>query len=78
MPVTIYNPYRSDWDSSWHEDINFAPYREQVEWELEKQEKADIIVIYFYPASHAPVSLLELGLCARVPGKIIVVYPEGY
>lgn len=78
MPVTIYNPYRSDWDSSWHEDINFAPYREQVEWELEKQEKADVVVIYFHPASQAPVSLLELGLCARVPGKTIVVCPEGY
>ncbi|KAJ5921153.1 nucleoside 2-deoxyribosyltransferase like domain-containing protein [Penicillium verhagenii] len=31
VPITIYNPYRADWDSSWHEDINFAPYREQVE-----------------------------------------------
>ncbi|KAJ5564009.1 hypothetical protein N7513_000251 [Penicillium frequentans] len=78
VPVTIYNPYRSDWDSSWYEDIDFAPYREQVEWELEKQEKADIIVIYFHPATQAPVSLLELGLCARVPGKTIVVCPVGY
>lgn len=25
LPVTIYNPYRTDWDSSWREDINFAP-----------------------------------------------------
>lgn len=24
------------------------------------------------------MSLLELGLCARVPGKAIVVCPEGY
>ncbi|KAJ5809271.1 uncharacterized protein N7503_001489 [Penicillium pulvis] len=78
VPVTIYNPCRSDWDGSWHEDIDFAPYREQVEWELEKQEEADIIVIFFHPATQAPVSLLELGLCARVPGKAIVVCPEGY
>jgi hypothetical protein len=78
VPVTIYNPYRADWDSSWCEDINFAPYREQVEWELDKQEKADIVVVYFHPATQAPVSLLELGMCARVPGKAIVVCPEGY
>jgi hypothetical protein len=78
VPVTIYNPYRADWDSSWREDIEFAPYREQVEWELEKQDKADIVVIYFHPATQAPVSLLEFGLCARVPGKAIVVCPEGY
>jgi hypothetical protein len=78
LPVTIYNPYRPDWDSSWTEDINFIPFREQVQWELEKQDKADIIVIYFHPATQAPVSLLELGICARVPGKAIVVCPEGY
>lgn len=77
-PVTIYNPYRADWDSSWREDINFALYREQVEWELEKQDQADIVVIYFHPATQAPVSLLEFGLCARFPGKAIVLCPEGY
>ncbi|KAF4465689.1 hypothetical protein FALBO_7466 [Fusarium albosuccineum] len=78
VPVTIYNPYRADWDSSWREDINFAPYREQVEWELEKQDKADIVVVYFHPATQAPVSLLEFGIWARIPGKAIVVCPEGY
>ncbi|CAP86471.1 hypothetical protein EN45_051570 [Penicillium chrysogenum] len=78
MSVTVYNPYRPDWDSSWREEIDFVPYREQVEWELEKQEKADIVVIYFHPATQAPISLLEFGLCARVPGKAIIVCPEGY
>ncbi|OAR03379.1 hypothetical protein LLEC1_08160 [Akanthomyces lecanii] len=34
-PITIYNPYRADWDSTWHEDAGFAPFREQVEWELD-------------------------------------------
>lgn len=78
VPVTLYNPYRADWDSSWREDVDFAPYREQVEWELEKQDKADIVIIYFHPATQAPISLLEFGLCARAPGKAIVCCPEGY
>lgn len=78
VPLTIYDPYRKDWDSSWREDIDFTPYREQVEWELDKQDKADIVVLYFDPATQAPISLLELGLCARVPGKAIVLCPEGY
>ncbi|KAG8163011.1 hypothetical protein KVR01_007489 [Diaporthe batatas] len=77
-PITIYNPYRPDWDSTWREDINFAPYRQQVEWELEKQEQADTVVVYFHPATQAPISLLELGLCARQPGKAVVFCPEGY
>ncbi|KAJ8105223.1 hypothetical protein ONZ43_g7512 [Nemania bipapillata] len=65
------------WDSTWREDISFTPYREQVEWELDMQESADIVVVYFHPATKAPISLLELGLCART-GKAIVVCPEGF
>ncbi|KAE8147312.1 hypothetical protein BDV25DRAFT_160597 [Aspergillus avenaceus] len=78
LPVTIYNPYRTDWNSSWREDITFQPYRQQVEWELEKQIQADIVVVYFHPKTQAPISLLEFGLCAQSPGKAIVVCPEGY
>lgn len=78
LPFTLYNPYRADWNPTWREDIDFAPFRAQVEWELDKQERADLVVVYFHPATQAPVSLLELGLCARASGKSIVVCPEGY
>ncbi|KAI1827058.1 hypothetical protein F4861DRAFT_467192 [Xylaria intraflava] len=77
QPLTIYNPMRPDWDSTWREDISFEPYRTQVEWELDMQETADVVVVYFHPVTKAPISLLELGLCART-GKVIVVCPEGY
>ncbi|KAI1196958.1 hypothetical protein F5X97DRAFT_195604 [Nemania serpens] len=77
QPLTIYDPARPDWDSTWREDMSFAPFGEQVAWELDMQEAADIVVVYFHPATKAPVSLLELGLCART-GKAIVVCPEGY
>lgn len=78
LPITIFNPHRSDWDSTWREDINFAPFREQVLWELDKQAKANLVVIYFHPATQAPISLLEFGLSAQVPGKVIAICPEGY
>jgi hypothetical protein len=77
-PITIFNPNRPDWDSTWREDINFDPYREQVQWELEKQMKADLVVVYFHPATLAPISLLEFGLSAQSPGKVIAIAPEGY
>ena len=77
-PVTIYNPVRADWDSTWREDAGFGPFRDQVLWELDRQAAADLVVVYFHPASQAPVSLLEFGLSARVPGKVIAVCPEGY
>ncbi|KAI0100304.1 hypothetical protein GGR51DRAFT_359854 [Nemania sp. FL0031] len=77
QPLTIYNPLRPDWDSTWREDVSFEPYRKQVEWELDMQDTADIIVVYFHPDTKAPISLLELGLCAG-KDKAIVVCPEGY
>ncbi|KAL4737222.1 hypothetical protein BDV11DRAFT_216856 [Aspergillus similis] len=58
--------------------VDAGDWREQVEWELDKQDKADVVVIYFHHATQAPISLLELGICARVPRKAIVVCPEGY
>ncbi|KAI1089829.1 hypothetical protein F5B19DRAFT_355245 [Rostrohypoxylon terebratum] len=78
LPLTVINPYRSNWNSTWQENIECDDFRKQVEWELEKQDSADIIVFYFHPATEAPISLLELGLCMRTPQKAIVVCPEGY
>lgn len=76
-PITILDPLRPDWDSSWVEDLEFEPFREQVEWELDMQERADLVVIYFGPATEAPISLLEFGLYARL-GKALVVCDPGY
>ena len=78
VSVTIYNPYRPDWDNTWREDRDFGPFRQQVEWELTKQEEADVVIVYFHPATQAPISLLELGISLRAPGKVVVVCPEGY
>lgn len=77
LPVTVINPHRSDWDSSWREEISFAPFREQVEWEMDMLEAADVIALYFGPESKAPISLLEFGLFA-LSGKLVVACPPGY
>lgn len=75
--ITILNPYRSDWDSTWTESPDFAPFAEQVSWELHAQERADIIAFYFDPDTQAPISLLELGLVLK-SGKCVVCCPERY
>ena len=77
LPITILNPHRLDWDSSWKEDISNDRFREQVEWELDYQEKADVIASYFDPATKAPITLLEFGLFAR-DGRNVVCCPEGF
>ncbi|OLN86353.1 hypothetical protein CCHL11_06354 [Colletotrichum chlorophyti] len=77
LPVTIFDPFRPDWDSTWREDISDTRFKDQTEWELAMQDRADIVVVYFEPETEAHISLLELGLCAR-SGKAIVACPEGY
>ena len=76
-PVTIWNPRRDAWDASWRQSIDEPLFREQVEWELEAQERADLIAMYLAPGTLSPISLLELGLFAQ-SGKLVVCCPEGF
>jgi hypothetical protein len=77
LDILILNPRRDEWDVRWAQTIDNPPFREQVEWELEGQERASLIAMYFAPATRAPITLLELGLAAR-SGKLVVCCPEGY
>ena len=77
LDVLILNPRRDEWDASWVQSIDNPQFREQVEWELAGLERAAVVAMYFAPSTKAPVTLLELGLCARA-GKLIVCCPEGY
>lgn len=49
LPVVILNPRRDEWNPSWVQSILNPQFREQVEWELEAQERARIIGTYFAP-----------------------------
>jgi len=77
LDIVIFNPRRVAWDSSWEQSLQHAQFREQVEWELAAQERADLIAFYFAPATQAPITLLELGLAART-GKALVCSPAGF
>ena len=75
--ITFLNPRRSDWDSSWTQEITNPQFKEQVEWELNGLDVADIIVMVFDPNTKSPISLLELGLHASSE-KMVVICPEGF
>ncbi|KAF2851015.1 amidase [Plenodomus tracheiphilus IPT5] len=77
LPIAILNPRRDEWDSSWSEDIASPKFKEQVEWEMDYAQVADVIVFYFAPGTLTPVSLLELGMYAGT-GKAIVCCPKGF
>lgn len=77
LPIAILNPSREDWDSSWVEDISFPKFKEQVEWEMDYAQQADVIAFYYGPATDAPISLLELGMYAGT-GKVVVCCHPNY
>ena len=83
ITCTIFNPRRLNWDPNWEQRASNPQFREQVAWELNLLEKADVIAMYFDPKTKSPITLLELGLHAMVKDKanrpkLVVCCPEGY
>ncbi|KKW28291.1 MAG: hypothetical protein UY72_C0077G0010 [Candidatus Uhrbacteria bacterium GW2011_GWD2_52_7] len=76
LDVTILNPRREHWDSSWKQSASHEKFHEQVSWELAGQESADLILFYFDPATKSPISLLELGLFHTK--RVLVCCPQGF
>ena len=75
--VTLFNPRRDDWDSSWEQTIDNPDFKEQVEWEMNSMDKAKKIVFYMDEKTKSPITLLELGLHAS-SGKCCVYCPDGF
>jgi nucleoside 2-deoxyribosyltransferase len=76
--IAIFNPRRDDWDPTWTQSINNPKFKEQVDWEMDAIDMADIVVFYFDPNTKSPITLLELGLCAASGVETIVCCPDGY
>jgi len=80
--VVLLNPRRQDWNSEWEQDANNMQFREQVRWELDAMQCADLRFFVFATDENnarkakAPITLLELGLHKDKPA--IVCCPPGY
>lgn len=77
IDMVVLNPRRETWDVGLEQRMSCAPFRDQVEWELEGLERAERVCFYFAPGTKSPISLLELGLLAR-SDRAIVCCPEGF
>ena len=76
---TVLNPRRSDWDSSWKQEIKNGQFFEQVSWELQGIETAEWVIVYFDKDSSSPITLMELGICSQLkPDQTIVICPTGF
>lgn len=75
----VYNPRRTDWDSSWIQSIDNSQFNEQVNWELNYLERSDIVLFNFIPGTQSPITLMELGHIGTLKSeRCIVVCPEGF
>ncbi len=73
----LLDPRRDDWNSFAEQSIKDKYFAEQVNWEQDMLETADIIALYFAPNTKSPISLLELGLFAD-SGRLIACCPDGF
>ena len=73
----LLNPRRDRWDPAWTASAESPQFRAQVEWELRGLELADVILMYFDPATRSPITLLELGLYAT-SGRLLLCCPAGF
>ena len=79
LDITIWNPRRDNWDSSWEQDINNDAFREQVEWEWNALGSCDITVFYFDPDTKSPITLMEFGYITGLSCEDVLVYcPKGF
>lgn len=76
LDVTVFNPRRDDWDSSWTQEQSNPEFNQQVNWELNRLDEADIIFMYFSPETKSPISLLELGIYGHK--EMVVCCPPGF
>jgi hypothetical protein len=80
--LLILDPRRDDWDDSWGQDIDNPEFSQQVNWELDAQEAANLIVFVFATneenaeKAEAPITLMELGLFKDK--QCVVCCPQGY
>lgn len=77
LEIMVLNPRRVIWAQTIQPVAKNWQFKEQVDWELDGLEAADIIAFHFCPNTLSPISLLELGLYAK-SGKIVVYCPNEF
>lgn len=72
--LVIFNPRRKNWNPNpSKEELD-----EQIEWELNAQDKSDYIIMNILGTSKSPITLLELGLYHEKKGLVVFCPPEFY
>lgn len=81
LDIRILNPRRDDFDSSQEQSINNPYFKEQVTWELDSLDRADLIVMYLQPETLSPISMMEIGIYINTLDwnkQMIICCPDGF
>lgn len=77
--INILNPRRDIWDNTWEQSVKNKAFNEQVNWELDGIEMADLVVFWFDPNTKSPITLLELGVVLGQDETDVIIYcPDGF
>lgn len=77
--ILVLNPRRENWNPDLVQSIDEPEFADQVNWEMDGIEQADIIFFYLQADTLSPISLCELGFAlASYPEKVIVVCENGF
>lgn len=74
--LRVFNPRRSPGDGFSPDNKEEMDY--QVNWELDRLDEADLILMYLKADSKSPISLMELGLFAASQKLVVVCEPGFY
>jgi len=79
--IRILNPRRDDYDAGQKQSIDNPYFKEQVTWELDGLDRADLIVMYLQPDTLSPISMMEIGLYINTLDwnkQMIICTPNGF
>jgi hypothetical protein len=79
--VRILNPRRDDFDAGQKQSIDNPYFKEQVTWELDGLDRADLIVMYLQPDTLSPISMMEIGIYINTLDwnkQMIICCPNGF
>lgn len=75
--IRILNPRRDEFKVWEKQSINNPYFKEQVNWELDGLERADLIIMNLIEDSLSPISMMEIAYFIKEKPMIICV-PDGF
>ena len=79
--ICILNPRRDDYDAGQKQSIDNPYFKEQVTWELDGLDRADLIVMYLQPDTLSPISMMEIGIYINTLDwnkQMVICCPDGF